>query len=58
MAVRKPIIRFSQLFLPGTISRSIWFVIGEKEEPRSPAEDPPLQNAIARKTFQQAIGNK
>jgi hypothetical protein len=25
-----------------------WLVIGEKEKPRSPAEDPPLQKVIVR----------
>jgi len=32
----------SQLLLPGIIGRSIWFLIGEKENrERSPAENPP-----------------
>jgi hypothetical protein len=37
-----------QLFLRGIIRSFDWFVSGEKNESRSPAEHPPLQNVIVR----------
>jgi hypothetical protein len=49
MAVRKPSIHFSAAIPARNNPTFDWFVIGEKEEPRSPAEDPPLQRVIVRK---------
>ena len=48
MAERKPSIHFSPA-IPARNNRPFdWFVIGEKEKPRSPAEDPPLHRVIVR----------